>query len=191
MLFESARIGALCGAESVVVHAGFYLGDSREDTFTSIKDRLGQILDKLKEEDINIKLRPEISGKSSQFGSPEEILNLCCQLEDLAPCIDFAHCHARTGVDNSYPEFAAILEQIKNKLGDDALKDMHIHISGIAYGQKGERRHLTLKESDFNYTELLRALKAYNTAGLVICESPNLEKDALLLKATYEGLSRA
>lgn len=191
MLFESARIGALCGAESVVLHAGFYLGDSREETFTSIKDRLEQILDKLKEEDINIKLRPEISGKSSQFGSLEEILELCSQLDGLAPCIDFAHCHARSGVDNSYPEFVGILEQIKEKLGNDALKDMHIHISGIAYGQKGERKHLTLKESDFNYTELLKALKAYNVTGLVICESPNLEEDALLLKATYEGLSRA
>jgi len=191
MIFESARIGALCGAQSVVLHAGFYLGDSSEDTFAAIKEGLLYVINRLKEEDINIKLRPEVSGKGSQFGGLEEILNLCCQLEDLAPCIDFAHCHARSGADNSYPEFVGILEQIRNKLGDKALKDMHMHISGIAYGQRGERKHLTLKESDFNYTELLKALKAYSAEGSVICESPNLEEDALLLKATYEGLSIA
>ncbi len=191
MLYESACIGALCDAQSVAFHAGFYLGDSKEAAFITIKDRLKQVLDKLKEEDINIKLRPEVSGKGSQFGSLEEILGLCSRLEGLAPCIDFAHCHARSGADNSYPEFAGILEQVRDNLGDNALKDMHIHISGIAYSQKGERKHLTLNESDFNYTELLKALKTYGAEGLVICESPNLEEDALLLKTTYQGLSVA
>jgi deoxyribonuclease-4 len=65
---------------------------------------------------------------------------------------------------------------------------MHIHVSGIAYGGKGEIKHLNLKESDFQYTELLKALKDYDVKGIVICESPNLEEDALLLQATYDTL---
>jgi len=191
MIYESAQIGALCGAGSVVLHAGFYMGDSKEVTFAAIKDGLKLVLDKLKEEDIDIKLRPEVSGKGSQFGGLDEILALCYQLEGLAPCIDFAHCHARSGADNSYSEFSNILQQTRDKIGGEALKDMHIHISGIDYGDKGERKHLTLEESDFDYSELLRALKAYDVEGLVICESPNREKDALLLKTTYEGLAEA
>jgi len=191
MIFESARIGALCGAASVVLHAGFYLGDSKEATFAAIKEGLSYVLHKLREENIDIKLRPEISGKGSQFGSLKEILKLCSQLEGLAPCIDFAHCHARSGADNSYVEFADILEKTRDKLGSKALEDMHIHISGIEYSQKGERKHLTFEESDFNYPELLKALKAYDVEGLVICESSNKEEDALLLKAAYEGLQEA
>ena len=62
---------------------------------------------------------------------------------------------------------------------------MHMHISGIEYDKNGEKKHITLKESDFNYTEILRALKEFKTKGLLICESPNLEKDALLLKNIY------
>jgi deoxyribonuclease-4 len=58
-------------------------------------------------------------------------------------------------------------------------------VSGIAYGKKGERNHLNLTESDFQYTELLQALKDYDAQGMVICESPNLEDDALLLQETY------
>ena len=42
-----------------------------------------------------------------------------------------------------------------------------------------------MKESDFQYAELLKALKDYDAKGVVICESPNLEEDALLLQATY------
>ena len=69
-----------------------------------------------------------------------------------------------------------------------SLDDMHIHVAGIEYGQKGERRHLNLEDSDFNYKELLQALKEFDVKGLVICESPNLEEDALLLQNHYSLL---
>ena len=69
-----------------------------------------------------------------------------------------------------------------------ALFDMHIHLSGINYGAKGEKNHLSFAESDFNYTDCLKALKDYKVKGCVICESPILEKDAALLKETYNRL---
>ncbi|MBA7467980.1 hypothetical protein ES707_03220 [subsurface metagenome] len=130
-------------------------------------------------------------GKHSQFGTVEEILNLCAELGGLDICMDFAHWHARTGGLNSHREFASILLQIEEKLGRVALDNMHIHVSGIAYGGKGEIKHLNLKESDFQYAELLEALKDYDVKGIVICESPNLEEDALLLQATYNALLKA
>jgi deoxyribonuclease-4 len=73
-------------------------------------------------------------------------------------------------------------------LGEQALQNMHIHVAGIKYGSKGELKHLNLEESDLDYTGLLRALKDYDAGGFVICESPNLEEDALLLQATYRQL---
>ncbi len=63
-----------------------------------------------------------------------------------------------------------------------------MHVSGIEYDRNGEKKHLILKESDFNYPELLKALKEFEVKGLVICESPIMEEDALLLKETYIGL---
>ena len=48
--------------------------------------------------------------------------------------------------------------------------------------------HLPLKESDMNYTDLLITLKEFNCAGILICESPNIEQDALLLKKYYHEL---
>ncbi len=187
-VLQTARIALLCGAESIVFHAAFYLGDSSEKAYNTVKKYLGETLSQLKEENNRECIRPEIAGKVSQFGTVEEILNLCTELEGLGICIDFAHWHARTGGFNSYPEFASILLQVKEKLGRAALDNMHIHVSGIAYGAKGERKHLNLKESDFQYDELLKALKDYDVKGIVICESPNLEEDALLLQATYNTL---
>jgi len=187
-LLQTARIAWLCGAESIVFHAAFYLGDPPEKAYNTVKKYLSETLIQLKEENNRVCIRPETAGKVSQFGTVEEILNLCTELEGLGICIDFAHWHARTGDFNSYREFASILLQVKEKLGRAALDNMHIHVSGIAYGGKGEIKHLNLKESDFQYDKLLKALKDYDVNGIVICESPNLEEDALLLQATYNTL---
>jgi len=142
----------------------------------------------LRRENNRVWVRPEIMGKGSQFGTIDEVLSLSIELEGVAPCIDFAHWHARTGGFNSYPEFASILSLVRERLGETALDNMHIHVSGINYGNKGEIKHLNLKESDLQYVELLKALKDYDVKGLVICESPNLEEDALLLQKSYNTL---
>ena len=187
-LLQTARIGALCGAESVVFHTAFYLGDPPEKAYNTVKKYLGEVLNQLKRENNRVWIRPEIMGKPSEFGTIDEVLNLCTELEGLAPGIDFAHWHARSGRFNSYPEFTAILRQVEERLGRAALDNMHIHVSGISYGKKGEIKHLNLKESDFQYTELLKALSDCDAKGIVICESPNLEEDAMLLQATYNEI---
>ena len=187
-LLQTAHIASICGAESIVFHIAFYLGDPPEKAYNNVKKRLEEVMHQLKRKNNQVWIRPEIMGKSSEFGTIEEVLNLSTELEGIAPCIDFAHCHARTGRFNSYPEFASIMQQIKGRLGRPALDNMHIHVSGIAYGKKGEIKHLNLKDSDFQYVELIKALKDYNAKGLLICESPNLEEDALLLQETYSTL---
>ncbi|MCX6804232.1 MAG: TIM barrel protein, partial [Candidatus Diapherotrites archaeon] len=111
------------------------------------------------------------------------------QIDNVLPCIDFSHLHARSGGKmNTYTEFLEVLEKSERMLGKEFLKNMHCHVSGIAYSQKGEKNHLILEESDFNYKELLHALKEMDCKGLVICESPNIETDALLLKKIFEEL---
>ena len=190
-IIQTARIASLCGAENIVFHAAFYLGDPPGEVYIRVRESLKEVMHQLKRKNNRVWVRPEIAGKPSQFGNLEEVLDLCAELETVAPCIDFAHWHARTGAFNSYPEFASILQRIKERLGRAALDNMHIHISGIAYGEKGEVKHLNLKESDFQYTELLQALKVYDAQGIVICESPNLEVDALLLQETYNTSLKA
>jgi deoxyribonuclease-4 len=187
-ILQTARIGALCGAQSITFHAAFHLGDPPEKTYRAVKKNLAEVLHQLKKENNPVVVRPEVMGKPTAFGTLDEVLRICAELEGTGICMDFAHWHAYNGQANSYAEFASVLRQIKETLGEPALNDMHIHVSGIAYGKKGELKHLNLKESDLRYVELLRALKDYKAKGLVICESPSLEEDALLLQETYHKL---
>jgi len=184
-IFQTARIAALCGASSIVVHPAYYMGQPPNAVYENVKTHLQHITSQLKSENNSVWLRLEVTGKTSQFGTLEEILDLSAEVDGIAPCIDFAHWHARTGKYNSYDEFSYVLKQVEQKLGRQALDNVHIHVSGIEYAVYGEKRHLDMQDSDFNYSDFIRALKDYKVKGLLICESPNLEEDAQLLQQTY------
>jgi deoxyribonuclease-4 len=188
-ILQTARIAALFGARSITFHAAFYLKNSPAETYAVVKRHLQHVVNILRKEGNKVTISPEVTGKPSQFGTLEELLQLSSEIEGVAPCVDFSHWHARTGKNNSYQEFLNVLDQIERKLGRRALDNMHIHFSGIAYGKKGEIKHLMLPDSDLRYIELLKALKERKAKGVVICESvPYLEQDALLLQQTYRGL---
>ena len=187
-LIHTARIASLFGAEGIVFHAAFYLNDSPSEVYARTKGLLEETVKQIRAAGHQVLLLPETTGKGSQFGTLKEVLNLSAEIEGVAPCLDFAHLHARTGRLNSYEEFMAILKQVEGRLGRQALGQMHIHLSGIQYGRKGEIHHLNLRESDLRYVELLKALKELEVKGLIICESPDREGDALLLQETYNSL---
>jgi len=188
-ILQAARTGALCGVRSVVFHAASYMGRDPEDVYRVVREQMEEVVEVLGKEGNSVTLRPETTGKPSQFGSLEEVLRLCAEVEGLAPCIDFAHLHARSGGSfNSYEEFAGVLRRVEEVLGRQALEDMHIHLSGISYTSKGERKHLMLPDSDLNYQEVLKALCQFGVRGVVICESPDQAADALLLQRTYREL---
>ncbi|MBM4454597.1 MAG: TIM barrel protein [Chloroflexi bacterium] len=186
-IFQTARVAALCGTQSIVFHPAYYMGQPPAQVYNQVKAQLQQIVSQLRTEGNKVSIRLEVTGKVTQFGTLDEVLDLSAEIEGIAPCIDFAHWHARTGKYNSYDEFTHILRQVERKLGRQALDNMHIHVSGIAYTVHGESNHLDLQDSDFNYVDFVRALKDYKVKGLVICESKNLEDDAQLLQQSYRA----
>lgn len=188
MLLKSLRIAAAAGASDLVFHGGYYGLKAPEETYLQVKKSLKEILSIGRSERISTKLRIEVMGKKKQFGSLEEVLSLCRELEGLYPCLDFAHIFARDGRINSYRDFYQVLEKVAKKLGKAALKNAHIHISGVKYNQTGELNHLNLEESEFRYDEWLQALDDIGVKGTIICESPSLTSDALMLKNLYRSM---
>jgi len=187
-IIETARIGMLCGAKSITFHPGFMEKDPPSEVLKRIVKAIKKIEEEMEEKGIVMDIRPETTGKPSQFGSLSETLELCAET-GLLPCIDFAHLHAREmGRYKNANEFAGILEKMVKVLGKGSLKNMHIHISGIKYGKKGEIKHLNLKEADLNYEEILKVLIDFGVEGVIISESPDLEGDAILMKNTYKKL---
>ncbi len=186
-LLKTARVGAACGAASAVFHAAFYGQDSAEMTYAAVKQELAAVQSILRSERLAITLRVETMGKRAQFGSLDEVLALCRDVDGLQPCLDFSHLYAREGKVNSYTDFERVLTKVARKLGPRSLRNVHIHIAGIHFGDRGEIKHLNLEETEYRYDEWLQALRDFGVEGLVICESPNLEGDAVMLKKLYQA----
>ena len=185
-ILETARVAHKAGGWSIVFHPAYYGKDSAEVVYDRVKEALKRIVGTLRDEGVAIWVRPETSGGLAEFGDLEEVVRLSQEVENVLPCIDFAHIHARSrGKYNSYEEFVEIFNYLERELGKGVLKNMHMHFSGIEYGEKGEIKHLNLEESDFKYVELAKVLKDYSIEGVIISESPNIEGDALLLKNVY------
>lgn len=188
-IVDTAKTTSDFGGYSITYHAAFYMGADKEQVYQQVKAQTARIIKILEENKIKMWIRPETTGKSTQWGDYEEIIRLSKEFEQVLPCIDFSHVHARTGgAYNTYDEFCKILDRIGTELGDFALKNFHAHLAGIEYTAKGEKRHLILQDSDMNYKDLLKALKAFDVKGALVCESPNIETDTKILKDYYDSL---
>lgn len=188
-ILDTANMANKLGAYSITYHAGFYMGRDKKEVFDIILKQHEKIIETLEKEENKIWIRPETTGKGTQWGDLDEIIQLCENFSQVLPCVDFAHLHARSnGEFNTYDEFCKVFEKIGNKLGDVALNNFHAHVAGIAYGEKGEKHHLIFEESDFNYKDLMKAFKKFNIKGAIICESPNIEIDCKILKNYWQTL---
>jgi len=188
-LLHAARLGAAAGATDVIFHPGSYMKRASTEAFRIASERLGEIVDALQRERNPVVLRPETMGKQALLGTLDETIEWSRRFENVLPCVDFAHLHARPGDGsfNSYAEFAAALQRIRDGLGDDALRRMHIHLSGIAYTARGEKNHLNFEDADLRYKDLLRALADFNCAGRILSETPNMEEGAVILQNAFRA----
>jgi deoxyribonuclease IV len=190
-LMDAAHYGNLAGATDIIFHPGSYFGRAPEQVLPKAIERLAGCVDELRLAANPVILRPETMGKSAMLGSFEDTLEMSRLIPGVKPCLDFAHLHARPGdgTMNSYDEWRRLLEAYGNALGAAALGDLHVHLSGIEYGPKGEKQHLPVEEADLDLQALFRALRDAHCGGRILCESPAMEDDALILKKVWDEVA--
>ncbi len=187
-LMDAARYGHLAGATDIVFHPGSYFGRPPEEVLPAAIGRLRGCVEELRAEGNPVTLRPETMGKGKMLGSLEDTLAMSAAIPGVEPCLDFAHLHARPGDGsmNTYEEWAHLLETYAAALGEAALGRLHIHLSGIRYGPKGEKEHLPLEEADLDWQAIFRALRGFHCGGRILCESPILEEDAIRMRDLWK-----
>lgn len=190
-LIDAAFYGNLAGATDIIFHPGSYFERAAVEVLKVAIPRLQGCLDELCAAGNPVTLRPETMGKCAMLGSLEDTIEMARSISGVLPCIDFAHLHSRPGdgTMNSYQEWSVQLEMYAKTLGEAMLKHLHIHLSGIEYGPKGEKKHLPVGESDFKLHDLFRALNDFKAGGRILCESPILEEDALYMKKVWQEVS--
>jgi deoxyribonuclease-4 len=190
-LMDAAHYGNLAGATDIIFHPGSYFERPAEEVLKVAIPRLKGCVDELRKTGNLVTIRPETMGKSAMLGSAADVLEMSKAIEGVEPCFDFAHLHARPGdgTMNTYEEWCTLLKAYQKAIGKTALKHLHIHLSGIEYGPKGEKNHLKLADADLDLKALFRALKEFGCAGRILCESPIMEDDALNMKKVWMKIS--
>ena len=190
-LMDAAKFGHLAGATDIVFHPGSYFDQSPWAVLPLVIERLQGCVVELRQAGNPVILRPEMMGKSAMLGSLEDTLQMAQETPGVAPCIDFAHLYARPGDGsiNSYSAWVEVLEKYRQALGAEALRYLHIHLSGIAYGPKGEKEHLPIQEAEMDLGVILQALHDFGCRGRILCESPVLEEDAVFIRERWLVIS--
>jgi len=166
------------GGHSVVFHSAFLSDRESADVSAIVIEQLHKVEEELAKKGVRVWLRPELTGKPVQHGSLEELIKVCNAVETALPTIDWAHQHARTnGGWNSYEEWCTMLDKLATGIRHkNVLQRMHMHVSGIEYGPKGEKRHLPFATADLRYKELMAALKQAGVCGTLACEAPDISQ---------------
>jgi deoxyribonuclease-4 len=190
-LMDAAYFGNLAGATDIIFHPGSYFAQPVGEVLERSIERLRGCLEELHAAGNPVIIRPETMGKTAMLGSLEDTLRMSQAIQGVEPCLDFAHLHARAGDGsmNTRVEWLQALHDYAQALGKDSLRRLHIHMSGIKYGEKGEKEHLPLADSDFNLTALFEALYESGCAGRILCESPEMEEDALLMQRAWAKIA--
>jgi deoxyribonuclease-4 len=190
-LMDAAYYGNLAGATDIIFHPGSYFGLPASEVLPRAIERLAECAQELRAAGNPVTLRPETMGKVAMLGSLEDTLEMSKAIPGVEPCLDFAHLHARAGDGsmNTYEEWLAVLDSYAAALGDDSLNRLHIHLSGIEYGEKGERNHLPIEDSDLDLAALFQALYDRKCKGRILCESPAMEDDAVLMRDRWNKIA--
>lgn len=170
----------------VVFHPGFYGKKQPKEVFEKCLQALKDVVETMKMHGLKgVKIGPETMGKDSQFGSLDEILLLCENVEQTQPVIDWAHLHARgKGRFKTVDDFREVILEIERHLGTDAIKNMHCHFTKVEFTEKGERCHHILDEAEYgpDFAMLAKVVAEFKLKPVFISESPILDMDAIKMR---------
>jgi deoxyribonuclease-4 len=191
-LVKALKFAPLMNVKRIVFHAGTHGKRSREETHTIIRDALKDVWEKAGDLGKGALLAPEIAGKLSAYGSEKQLIRLCQEVDGCIPTIDWAHLYARSqGKVNDKESYLKVLTKFEEELGDLFVKNMHFHVSGITFTEKGEAAHRPLgQEWGPDILPLVEIVRECGYKPTFISESTNPLEGALYTKFLYEELDR-
>ena len=172
-------------ADAIAIHIAFYGKMSPEECYQQVKSELGEVVDTARSQGIkNVKFGVETMAKESAFGTIDEVISISKEVKGVIPYIDWAHTFARQGGKIDYSE---IIDRLQKQLN---LNHINSHFESLVFRNgKYVDEHLPIDNEAPPFRPLAEELlKRENLSITLICESPELERDALKMKKVLEEL---
>ncbi len=192
-LVKALRFAPLMKVKRVVFHPGTYGGLSDDDVHRVMSQALRDVWETVDYDADGAYLAPEIAGKVRSYGSIEQIIRLCCDVERVIPTIDWAHLYARRqGQVDDKDWYIKTIERFEDALGKEFTNNMHFHVSGITYTEAGEASHRPLgMEWGPDIFPLMEIIHDLGYRPTIISETPNPLTGALYTKFLLEELEKS
>lgn len=184
---ESIKWGGIIanelGGTMVVTHLGLYGDVTPKTAYKRISARVAELAKWYKKHKIKPPIGLELSGRQEIFGSRQEILRLCKEINGVVPVLNFAHYHAREGGILKEPkDFNDLLDELSDASGGE----FYTHFSGVEHEGGNEKRYTSIKKGDLRFEPLAEILVDRNEPVTIISGSPLLEHDAMYMKVILE-----
>jgi len=188
-ILDSVERAHFMHADVAVFHPGFYGKLSPQEALEAVEHACAEMVDEMVSKGIkNVSLGLETMGKQSTFGTVDEIISVCSDVNDCVPVIDWAHLNCRYGgIFKTQEDYGKIFDELKPL----RLKHIHSHATCAEFtpvdpGKGNEKHHLTLDAKKPDYEPLVKEILRRRIDITLISESPILEQDALVLKQMFE-----
>ncbi len=178
-ILQGIRVASAISA-NLIFHAGYFQNLSHDEAIRKAISLLNSL--ELKNPSI---IFLETPGKLNAIGDLSEMLEIASQT-GVQIGIDWGHYFARSQGGIREPnDILKILTTIEESINQ---KYFHMHISGIEYTKKGEKRHLAFADSELPLQIVIETLLQSDISGTLICESPKRwEGDTELLHRLLKG----
>jgi len=185
-ILDSVERAHAMNADIVVFHPAYYGKLTEREAYRTVKVGCQDIVERAKDMGItDVRFGLETTGKTSQFGTIDEIIQICKEVRECDIVIDWAHLFARSAGRIDFSEVFDKISVLKTK-------HLHTHFSGIEFipigltGKGNEKRHVTMDQNGPDYELLVKEILKRNIDITLISESPNLEEDAFKMKQMFE-----
>ncbi|MEM3221563.1 MAG: deoxyribonuclease IV [Saccharolobus sp.] len=183
-IIESADRAELMGADAIAIHIAFYEKNKAKECYEKVKSELGEVVDNARSMGIkNVKFGVETMAKETAFGTLDEVISISKEIKGVIPYIDWAHTFARQGGQINYGE---IIDRLVKELG---LTHINSHFESLE-NRKGKYvdEHVPIDYNSPPFEPLAKEILKRDISITLICESPELERDALKMKEVLVNL---
>lgn len=187
-LQEEIRRTHYMGAKQIVLHPGAYTKKSVEYGISRIAEGLNQVLDGVKETDVQISLET-MAGKGTEIGRNFEeiaaIIDRVTHNDRLSICIDTCHLH-EAGYDIIH-DFDTVLYEFDRMIGLDRLAVVHLNDSKNPRGARKDR-HAPIGAGMIGFDAMYRIVHHEAIRNLpMILETPWVGKEKRKKKPLYKA----
>jgi deoxyribonuclease-4 len=178
MLKVFCNICNIMDCRTLIINPNIYRNMPQDQSVRLSVYKINEIMTNLR---IQSKIGIETTGKISEVGSLEQVIDIVKRTKGTEPILNWAHIHARgSGALRTEDDFRKVLGDVTNEVGRSWLENAFFLFSGVSYGPSGEIRHIPLARSDLSLRNMIRQAVSFGVKGTLIFEDPDKEK--LLLR---------